>query len=714
MRTNLAFLLIAAALPVPAQLPGNAQPLTRSGDLTMQMISDIDAWLSRRLASSPQRRIKPTPAMRTELRNIIGAVDPRVPFSSPTLDATLERNPVLASTRTYDVLAIRWPVLDGVEGEGLLLRPRSTPKAYVVAVPDADQSPEQFAVQSLPRRLAEGGALVVIPLLMDRADTLSGNPAYRFTNQPHREFLYRMSYEMGRHIVGYEVQKVLALVDWFAKSPKLPIGLYGYGEGGMLALFAAALDTRIDSTVVSGYFQPREKVVWSEPIYRNIWAQVEHLGDAELAGLISPRALTIESREHPAVAGPPTERDTRRGAAPGAIKTPAKELVQQEVTRARKYHPAIRLDDDSTGAFGESLRVTPSAEPAALTVKHYDPAARLQRQFNQMVEFTQRVMRLSEFERKRYFAQFDPNNTEPYRRKFWEEAIGRMPAPNQALRAEAKQTYDTPKYKGYDVVIPVWDEIYAYGILLMPKDLKPGEKRPVVVCQHGLEGRPQDVVTASDERTRGIYADFASALANQGFIVFAPQNPYIGQHAFRVLQRKANPQKLSLFSFIVGQHSRIIDWLETLPEVDKSRIGFYGLSYGGKTAMRVPAIETRYALSICSGDFNEWIWKNVSVDYPFTYMFTPEYEMPEFNLGQTFNYAEMAYLIAPRPFMVERGHRDGVGIDEWVNLEYAKVRRHFVNLGKGDLTEIEHFQGPHQIHGVGTYEFLRKHLNWKQ
>ena len=61
-------------------------------------------------------------------------------------------------------------------------------------------------------------------------------------------------------------------------------------------------------------------------------------------------------------------------------------------------------------------------------------------------------------------------------------------------------------------------------------------------------------------------------------------------------------------------------------------------------------------------------------------MFTGEYEMSEFDLGNTFNYAEMAALIAPRPFMVERGHDDGVGIDEWVAYEYAKVRRLYARL----------------------------------
>jgi hypothetical protein len=86
--------------------------------------------------------------------------------------------------------------------------------------------------------------------------------------------------------------------------------------------------------------------------------------------------------------------------------------------------------------------------------------------------------------------------------------------------------------------------------------------------------------------------------------------------------------------------------------------------------------------------------------------------MPEFNLGHTFNYAEMAALIAPRPFMVERGHDDGVAPDEWVAYEFAKVRRLYDRLGIGDRTAIEFFNGPHTINGAGTFEFLHRHLNW--
>ena len=126
--------------------------------------------------------------------------------------------------------------------------------------------------------------------------------------------------------------------------------------------------------------------------------------------------------------------------------------------------------------------------------------------------------------------------------------------------------------------------------------------------------------------------------------------------------------------------------------------------------MRVPAVLKDYSVVICSGDFNQWVWKNTSLDFIQSYMFLPEYDMYDFNLGNTFNYAEMAGLIAPRPFMVERGHHDGVSQDEWVAFEYAKVRRLYDRLGIGDRTSIEFFNGPHEIHGMGTFQFLDKYL----
>jgi hypothetical protein len=127
--------------------------------------------------------------------------------------------------------------------------------------------------------------------------------------------------------------------------------------------------------------------------------------------------------------------------------------------------------------------------------------------------------------------------------------------------------------------------------------------------------------------------------------------------------------------------------------------------------MRVPALLDGYCLSICSGDFNEWVRVNTTVHSSFSYVNrTPEWEMPEWDLGHTFDYAEMAALIAPRPFMVERGHQDGVAPDEWVSYEYNRVKKLYDELGIGSKTEIEFFNGPHTINGVGTFAFLDKWL----
>jgi hypothetical protein len=87
-----------------------------------------------------------------------------------------------------------------------------------------------------------------------------------------------------------------------------------------------------------------------------------------------------------------------------------------------------------------------------------------------------------------------------------------------------------------------------------------------------------------------------------------------------------------------------------------------------------------------------------------------EWEMPYWNLGNTFDYGEMAALIFPRPFFVERGHHDLVSTDAWVAHEYARVRHLYARFGMADRTGIEFFHGGHSIHGVGTFEFLARHL----
>lgn len=341
-------------------------------------------------------------------------------------------------------------------------------------------------------------------------------------------------------------------------------------------------------------------------------------------------------------------------------------------------------------------------------------SGRAKRQFRQLCNHVQGLLAVAEGVRTPFWAEAERRDPQLWaetrrqqRQRMHEELIGRCPDPSVPANPRSRRVHDRPLWQGYEVVMDVWPGVVAGGILLLPRDLRPGERRPVVVCQHGLEGRAVDTLAGAPGSP---YADFAARLADLGYIVYAPQNPYVGGEAFRVINRKAHPLGWSLFSVITAQHARTLQWLASLPWVDPARIALYGLSYGGKTAMRVPALLEGYCLSICSADFNEWLVKCAGEDPRFSYLQTIEYDMYEWNLGHTFNYAEMAGLIAPRPFMVERGHDDGVGLDQWVAYEYARVRRLYARLGLSERTEIAFFDGGHRIDGERSFAFLQRHL----
>ncbi|MDX9752568.1 MAG: hypothetical protein RBU29_01320 [bacterium] len=745
---------VGAGLAQP--LPGT-EALGEEGDLAARMVQGIDAYLMRQIENAPALRDArwrdgvdwdiQRDTYRAELCRILGVVDRRddaiemkpVVRMQGSETGVQQRGALLAENEVISLFSVRWTVFGDVEGEGILLEPKGGVKANVLAIPDCEETPEKLSglvpgATSTPYayHLAAQGCRVLVPFVIDRASDFSGIEAYSMTNQPHREYLYRAAYEMGRHVAGYEVQKVLAGVDWFQREfSHLPVGVAGYGEGGMLALYSAACDERIQSVLVSGYFQPRESL-WLQPIYRNVWSLLNTFGDAELVCMIAPRHLVVEYGRYPVRQEPP-QRPGRGGGAPGELWQPAVESVRQEVQRAETLGQVFSLPlflsfqivngpdrcaDSALQDFLAGLGFEEAMLPAPpITADVESDPTRRKRQFTQILEHTQHLMREAEFTREAFWAKADFSSLATWRQTragyaatMWDELVGRLPEIEMPCNPRTRQVYDEPLYTGYEVMLDVYPDVFAYGILLLPKGMDPGEKRPVVVCQHGLEGRPQDLADPGIDNSA--YHQYACRLAEQGFIVYAPQNPYIGEDRFRVLLRKAQPLRLTLFSFIVRQHQQTLNWLKSLDGVDPERIAFYGLSYGGKTAMRVPALLEDYCLSICSADYNEWIWKNVSARHKYSYLLTNEYDMPEFNMGNTFNYAELSWLICPRPFMVERGHHDGVAPDEWVAYEYARTFRRYNLLGIGDRTAIEFFDGPHSIHAKGTFAFLKKHLRW--
>ncbi|QVL33518.1 hypothetical protein KIH39_06305 [Telmatocola sphagniphila] len=753
----LSLLLSTLLLFKPAEALPNTQLLTESRDLARVMVDGIHSYLDKYSgklilerqrdwhfdSSNPESLRRSLELQRQELKKILGVVDSRRP---PLLEYIVGPNApeLIAESERVRIYRVRWAVLSGIDAEGLLLQPKKTIIADAIAIGHTEDSPEQIAglngssKSEVPfaLRLAENNFRVLVPYLIDTHDDFSGNARLnRWTNQSHREFIHRMSYEMGRTTLGFEIQKCLAGADWFAIQPeKVPIIVVGTGIGGLIAQYSASIDPRIQMVGIQGGLSE------NAPLDLNFWDSGSYLGSVSK---LLPKQIVFGNAPDRTFQFPAARAGRNGASPPSKYRTPIESLRLIETVKNQTKDPIW-------GAYLGTLLKTPrkSSEVAdwipllrklksgvsdspwieaseslsdhrSPKLREQETADRARRQFDQMVSFVQQLWRNSEPVRQDYWKAADASSPEAwekscesYRKYFHEETIGKLREPKVPLNPRSRKSYDTPGYSGYEIVLDVCPEIIANGILLLPKNLKKDERRPVVVCQHGLNGRASSCI---EKEKRVIYNQFAAKLVEQGYIVYCPQNPYIFEDDFRQLLRKANPLKLSLFSFIIEQHSRTIDWLETLPNVDPRRIAFYGLSYGGKTAMRVPAVEKRYCLSICSGDFNEWIGKIVSTDLPMSYMFTNEYDMLEFNMGNKFNYAEMANLIAPRPFMVERGHDDGVGIDPMIAYEYAKVRYLYANKLKiSDNTQIEFFPGGHQIHGVRTFEFLRKHLHYPQ
>ncbi|MFP6874322.1 MAG: hypothetical protein VCA55_12550 [Verrucomicrobiales bacterium] len=679
-------LTLAGAFSIATAEPlAGTSPLNWEGDIASRLIDTADAFLLEKINAATSARKKKTEMPRREVLKVLIGFRDDVRVKNPRL----WRGEISSRTEHYTVRPFRVAAFGDVAVEGLLLEPPET-RATTIYLAD----PDSYATTTRPQILAASGHRVFVPVLIDRAT--------RHRKITNREFLYRCAFELGWHLIASEVQKVSAIID-ACGGASAQVAVCGDGEGGLIALYAAAIDERVNRAWVIGHFGPRERV-WNEPAYRNVFGLLNHFGDAEIARLVAPRTLIIDPSPAPEVVIP-----SGTGGKPGRITAFTRAQVEAEAARA-----GLRLG--GINDFAQKKIETRGSKPLPTE----NLAGMRKRAFEEIDRHNQGLLAESAAVRRRYFSNLDTSSLEKfeatleaYRERFAKDVIGRFDDKPVAANPRSRLFKETENLRYYEVVLDVFggeSGLFAYGILVVPKDIKAGEKRPVVVCQHGLEGRPQSTIGQQDHH---YYKAFTTTLAQRGFVTFAPQNLYIFGDRFRALQFKANAIGRTLFSLMVPQHQQLTDWLGSLDFVDRDRIGFYGLSYGGKSAMRIPPLVSNYCLSICSADFNEWVWKNASTRSSYSYVWTGEYEIFEWDLGSTFNYAEMAALIAPRPFMVERGHFDGVAPDEGVAYEYAKVRHLYsARLGIGERTEIEWFVGPHTINEQATYRFLHRHLNW--
>ncbi len=766
-------ILISTVFAMPASAddpPYFDMPFGRDYEVAIRqrIVDQIEAYLhahTARLAQQRQRHwnrdISSADAYaasvrnnRERLRRLVGAVDDRVAVRMEVYAESLEQPGPLYEGQAYSVFAVRWPVLEDVAGEGLLVMPAGPVRAAVVALPDADQAPEALLgwgeraseVEPMAAALAEQGVAVVVPVLISRdmrwaqeprqlipvLDWMKANdrriPTH--TNLRNRELLWRQTYLMGRHIIGYELQRAYAALDWFQQKfgDDVPLALAGYGEGGLLALYGAALDERVGAALVSGYFGPREAVA-REPNERLIWGLLKEFGDAEIASLVAPRGLVLEySRgpEHEAVTPLPPPPDAGeldwfqkmalRAGGPGVLTTPPFEDVAAEVRRLRDLLAGAGFDvplrfihgaDGATVPAGSGDALAALLEQLGLEDVSMQPAAapppprhgidakrRHDRVMDDLIDHLLAWARRSSFERYRHFqgdlsspAAWD-RSMQPYRRALYDEIVGRLPDSDDPppVNVRQRQVFDAPRWSGHEVIYDALPGVWGFGVLAVPKDIADGERRPLVVLQHGYGGMPGSY--ARD----GAYRDLMSRLCQRGFVVFAAHLP------FNMDEKNGIPVGATMFSFGVPQYQQALRWLKSLDVVDEKRIGYYGLSYGGRAAMYLPPLIPEFKFAVSSASFSRWPQAGLDHERQGSSLYHERIGPFKFGLGTTFGRAELGLMIAPRGFVVENGYHDTAVVTEDAGHEYAKIRRVYDLLGIGERAQFNTHIGGHEAH----------------
>jgi len=259
----------------------------------------------------------------------------------------------------------------------------------------------------------------------------------------------------------------------------------------------------------------------------------------------------------------------------------------------------------------------------------------------------------------------------------------------------------------YRIWIEVAKGVEAYGLYMVPHVID--GKAPLLICQHGGGGNPEAIC---DLDTRINYHSFGHEAVKRGYIVWAPglimrcvygKDPEIEGADREVLDKRL---KLLGTSIIGVELQMIIESTKILirhrPEIDPSRIGMTGLSWGGFYTLHVAALFPEIKVVVPSANFREHEVILNRIDDPDNPTNRYDFKM--------FGNAQVAGMICPRPLMIQMGVEDTLFNLEEVRREVKKAAVYYEKLGVGDLFEYSEHPGGHIFENESIFKFFEKHL----
>ncbi len=303
---------------------------------------------------------------------------------------------------------------------------------------------------------------------------------------------------------------------------------------------------------------------------------------------------------------------------------------------------------------------------------------------------------------EKFLSSVEPN------RERWLETVGDF----SEGASEDFEVEETPFLEDKEVIakwvsIKLFSQLRGRAILGLPK----GKSKflPLVICQHGHTSSPDgDVFGLIDKEN--YYDKYGYKLVREGFAVLAPLNITMSEPMARS-NRMALLLGKSLFALEIFKIKRLIDYLSTLKEIDKNRIGMWGLSKGGTYTLFTLPIELRIKVGIISAFFNQRIKKMVIKDPRYScYLVTDEEHMFLPGWLREFTDSDLVSLICPRPLMIQTGKADGVSWWPFVLEEFEESKEHYKKLKVEERIQMCLHNAGHEIRFKEGLKFLQRWL----
>jgi dienelactone hydrolase len=300
--------------------------------------------------------------------------------------------------------------------------------------------------------------------------------------------------------------------------------------------------------------------------------------------------------------------------------------------------------------------------------------------------------------------------------------LGKWPE-RVAPETEVLESVDCGDYVRERIVFD--SERYASvpAYVLVPKGIAPGERRPGVLAAHGHGRGKADITCVCDsdeerQHVRALNYDYAVQFARRGWVVIAPDWRGFGERQspsewVRAGRDGCNVNYLAcgylgyhLLTLQIWDAIRALDVLCERTEVDASRLGVGGLSFGGTMTTYVAALDERIRVACISGYLS-----TVAGDAMGTRglgNFCGAQYMP--GLLTIGDIPDVAGLIAPRPLIVEMGERDTCFVIDDMRAAYARVERIYRAAGAEDRLCADIHPGAHEWSGRKSLEWFERWL----